>query len=82
MQNRDDKQRQSMSDSVDQSNERKNDSSKHSSPERERSHDPDQADQSSYRRDYDKDRGPSRPDDQSHRSQGEHSSQGQSRPQK
>jgi hypothetical protein len=83
MQNKtDDKQRNSMSGSVDRSSEKKNDSSKHGAHQGERSHERDHADQSPFRRDYDKDGSSSKPDDQSQRPQGGHSGQGQSQPRK
>jgi hypothetical protein len=62
MQNKiDDKRHNSMS--GDRSNEKKDNSSKHDGHEGEHSHDRDQAHQSPFRRDDDKDRGSSRPDD-------------------
>ena len=72
----------SVSNLAEQLNERKHHSLKHRSPPRERSHNPDQVDQSSFQCDYDADRRPSRQDDRSYRSQGDHSSRGQSWPQK
>lgn len=82
MQNKDDKQRNSMSGSVDQSNDKKDDSSKYGSHHSERSYDREKVDQSSHRRDYDKNRSDSMPDDQSHRPQGGHSGNQQPEPQK
>jgi len=80
MQNKDDKEHNSMRRSVDQSNEMRNNSSKHSPQERERSRDRDQDNQSPLRRDYDKDRGASKPDEQPHHPQGEHSGHEPSQP--
>jgi hypothetical protein len=62
MQKQNNKQRYSPNDSVDQSKNRNNDSSQHSSPEREWPQGRDHADQPPVRRNYDKSGSRTRPD--------------------